>query len=68
MKITDLKIGDHVCCTHDKFPMVVVGLHALLDDIEKGRGTVYLGFDGNEGDQWEIDLPEEELEFVNDTK
>lgn len=68
MKITDLKIGDHVCCTHDKFPMVVVGLHALLDDIEKGRGTVYLDFDGNEGDQWEIDLPEEELEFVNDTK
>jgi len=48
--------------------MVVVGLHALLDDIEKGRGTVYLDFDGNEGDQWEIDLPEEELEFVNDTK
>lgn len=68
MKITDLKIGDRVCCTHDKFPMVVVGLHALLDDIEKGRGTVYLDFDGNEGDQWEIDLPEEELEFVNDTK
>lgn len=68
MKITDLKIGDHVCCTHDKFPMVVVGLHALLDDLDKGRGTVYLDFDGNEGDQWEIDLPEEELEFVNDTK
>lgn len=68
MKITDLKIGDHVCCTHDKFPMVVVGLHALLDDLDKGRGTVCLDFDGNEGDQWEIDLPEEELEFVNDTK
>ena len=68
MKITDLKIGDRVCCTNDKFPMVVVGLHALLDDLDKGRGTVYLDFDGNEGDQWEVDLPEEELEFVNDIK
>ena len=68
MKITELKIGDRVCCTNDKFPMVVVGLYALLDDLDKGRGTVYLDFDGNEGDQWEVDLPEEELEFVNDTK
>lgn len=68
MKITDLKIGDRVFCADDKFPMVVVGLHALLDDIEKGRGTAYLDFDGNEGDQWEIELPEEELEFANDTK
>ena len=68
MKITDLKIGDHVCCTHDKFPMVVVGLHALLDDIEKGRGTAYLDFEGNEADPWEVELPDEELEFANDTK
>lgn len=68
MKITDLKIGDHVCCTHDKFPMVVVGLHALLDDLDKGRGTVYLDFDGNEADPWEVELPEEELVFANDTK
>lgn len=68
MKITELKIGDRVCYTNDKFPMVIVGLYALLDDLDKGRGTVYLDFEGNEADPWEVDLPEEELEFVNDTK
>lgn len=68
MKITDLKIGDRVCCADDKFPMVVVGLYALLDDLDKGRGTVCLDFDGNEADPWEVELPEDELELVNDTK
>lgn len=68
MKITDLKIGDRIFCADDKFPMVVVGLHALLDDIEKGRGTAYLDFEGNEADPWEVELPEEELVFANDTK
>ena len=68
MKITDLKIGDRVFCADDKFPMVVVGLHALFDDIEKGRGTAYLDFEGNEADPWEVELPEDELELVNDTK
>lgn len=54
MKITELKIGDRVCCTNDKFPMVVVGLYALLGDIEKGRGTVYLDFEGKEADHGKL--------------
>ena len=32
----------------------------------EGRSTLILR--GNEADPWEVDLPEEELEFVNDTK
>lgn len=50
MKITDLKIGDRVQEKHTRFPMTVVGLHSTLNDIEKGKGTVSLDFEGNEGD------------------
>lgn len=45
MKITDLRIGDIVCNHLTKFPMYVV---ALFED-----GTVYLDFDGREGDVFE---------------
>ena len=62
MNITDLKLGDTVCQKGDRFPMVVVGLHSTLDDIEKGKGTVSLDFEGNEGDWWECEA--EELERV----
>ena len=51
MKITELKIGDKVCNKDDGFPMIVVGLHSSLDDLN--NGTVYLDFNGNEGDMWE---------------
>lgn len=62
MNITDLKLGDTVCQKDDRFPMTVVGLHSTLDDIEKGKGTVSLDFEGNEGDWWECEA--EELERV----
>lgn len=59
MKITELKIGDRVQEKHTRFPMTVVGLHSTLNDIEKGKGTVSLDF---EGDWWECEA--EELERV----
>lgn len=62
MKINELHIGDIVCQKDDRFPMTVVGLHSTLNDIEKGKGTVSLDFEGNEGDWWECEA--EELERV----
>lgn len=62
MKITELNIGDRVQEIDTRFPMTVVGLHSTLDDIEKGKGTVSLDFEGNEGDMWECEA--EELERV----
>lgn len=61
MNITDLKLGDTVCQKDDRFPMTVVGLYSTLDDLKSG--TVYLDFEGNEGDIWEH--KPEELERVN---
>jgi hypothetical protein len=55
MKITDLKIGDIVCDKTAKFPMVVVGLFSTLN-ADPNKGTVYLDFDGNEGDMWEENI------------
>lgn len=54
MKITDLKIGDIVCNPRTKFPMRVVGIYE--------DGTVYLDFDGNEGDFFEENC--KDLEFA----
>lgn len=51
MKITELKIGAKVCNKDDGFPMTVVGLCSSLADLK--NGTVYLDFNGNEGDMWE---------------
>lgn len=51
MNIKDIKIGDKVCDPQNGFPMIVVGLNSTLDDLN--NGTVYLDFDGNEGDMWE---------------
>lgn len=62
MNITDLKIGDRVQEIDTRFPMVVVGLHSTLDELAKGKGDVYLDFEGNEGDMWECEA--EELERV----
>lgn len=61
MKINELHIGDIVCQKGDRFPMVVVGLHSTLDELSKGKGYVYLDFDGNEGDMWECEVDELEL-------
>lgn len=54
MKITDLRIGDFVCNPRTKFPMRVVGIYE--------DGTVYLDFDGREGDVLEENC--KDLEFV----
>ena len=51
MDIRNLKIGDKVRNPQDGFPMIVVGLNSSLDDLN--NGTVYLDFEGNEGDMWE---------------
>lgn len=64
MNITDLKIGDIVCKKYDRFPMVVVGLYSTLDELTKGKGDVYLDFEGNEGDMWEVSV--EDLELVKE--
>lgn len=61
MKINELHIGDIVCQKDDRFPMVVVGLHSTLDELAKGKGDVYLDFEGNEGDMWECEVDELEL-------
>ena len=53
MNITDLKLGDIVRQKDDGVPMVVVGLHSTLEELSKGKGTVSLDFEGNEGDVWE---------------
>lgn len=51
MNIKDLNIGDKVCNKEDGFPMTVVGIYSSLKDLS--NGTVYLDFEGNEGDMWE---------------
>jgi hypothetical protein len=53
MKITRIRIGQMVCNKTNKFPMRVVG---MFDD-----GTVYLDFEGNEGDVWEEKAKDLEL-------
>lgn len=64
MKINELHIGDIVYQKGDRFPMVVVGLHSTLDELKKGKGSVYLDFEGNEGDMWEASV--EDLELVKE--
>ena len=61
MNIKDIRIGDKVCNPADGFPMIVVGLSSALANLDKG--TVCLDFEGNEGDTWEVELPEDELIF-----
>jgi hypothetical protein len=51
MNIKDLNIGDKVCNKEDGFPMIVVGIYSSLKDLS--NGTVFLDFEGNEGDMWE---------------
>lgn len=54
MKITDLRIGDIVDSPFSKIPLRVVGIYE--------DGTVYLDFEGNEGDVLEGYC--NDLEFV----
>lgn len=63
MYLKDVKIGDVVQAVSmhgiASPPMTVVAIFAHLKDIKdpKSRaGTVYLDFEGNEGDVWEEDI------------
>ena len=62
MKITDLKIGDAVCMRMKSpqgerlsIPMQVVGLLSTYNN-PSPKDTVYLDFEGNEGDVWEEEV------------
>lgn len=62
MKITELHIGDRVRDKHTAFPMIVVGIFTTKYQLNNPEaGTVYLDFEGNEGDVLECDV--KELEF-----
>ena len=60
MKASEIKLGDKVCYTHTKYPMVVVGLYTSLRDIKSGKDDceVYLDLEGNEGDVFEYKASE----------
>lgn len=55
MTLQDIKIGDIVCNVRTKFPMKVVGIYE--------DGTIYLDFEGNEGDVFEENC--KDLEFAD---
>lgn len=49
--ISQLRIGDMVSDRKTRFPMEVVGIFQEVSNPKDG--TLYLDFDGNEGDVWE---------------
>lgn len=52
MNITELQIGDWVYCSKKaRFPMQITGIFQDSSD-----GTVYLNFEGNEGDVFEAEV------------
>lgn len=54
MNIRELQIGDWVYeGERTQFPMFVTG---ILKDSDGNGGEVYLDFDGNEGDIWEVNI------------
>lgn len=62
MRTTDLKIGDSVRIKLPSphgdrlsIPMQVVGIFSSLNGINP-KDTVYLDFEGNEGDMWEEEV------------
>lgn len=62
METTDLKIGDSVRIKLPSphgdrlsIPMQVVGIFSSLNGINP-KDTVYLDFEGNEGDMWEEEV------------
>lgn len=60
LKVTDLRIGDKVRDKRTRFPLIVTGILWYLGD-DPRHATLYLDFDGNEGDEWELELDEVEL-------
>lgn len=70
MITTDLKIGDWVCIKIPNpqrylvsIPMQVVGIFSSFNEISP-KDTVYLNFEGNEGDVWEEEV--QNLVFTTD--
>lgn len=70
MKTTDLKIGNHVhikCSSPQgerlSIPMQVVGIFSSINGASPDD-TVYLDFEGNEGDVWEEEV--KNLVFAED--
>ncbi len=65
-RITDIRqirIGDKVRNCRSGYPMTVTGIFTMLDDFDDPRSlsnTLYLDFDGNEGDIWEENLTDVE--------
>ena len=54
MKINELQIGNWVYESEStQFPMFVTG---ILKDSDGNGGEVYLEFEGNEGDIWEVNI------------
>lgn len=54
MKINELQIGDWVYESEStQFPMFVIGTFK-----DSQNGVVYLDFEGNKGDIWEVDIDE----------
>lgn len=54
MKINELQIGDWVYeSERTQFPMFVAG---ILKDSDGNGGEVYLDFEGNEGDIWDVNI------------
>ena len=54
MKITELKIGDRVKDKTTQWELTVVGIWG--DPETPDKGTVYLDFEENEADVWEVDV------------
>lgn len=72
MITTDLKIGDWVCIKilHPQryrvsIPMQVVWIFSSFNEISP-KDTVYLNFEGNEGDVWEEEV--QNLVYSNEDK
>jgi len=59
MKITDARIGMPVNC--HGMTMYITGIFTFFTDLDKpDEGTLYLDFEGNEGDVWEEDVKDVE--------
>jgi len=58
MKATELRIGMKVCEVFDigkrSIPMTVVGIYSSLAKLNTDDCDVYLDFEGNEGEMYEV--------------
>jgi len=58
MKAQELRLGQKVTFAFSNgkksIPMIVTGIFTTLSDINNDDCDVYLNFEGNEGDVWEV--------------